>query len=113
MSCFTEGKTSEVCFACGKPIEERDAPPQIGTFQKVGKYTIRRQAWDDKWEPITEDTFFHEECYYKGFVMAVKHGFLTWQQKEAYKNLYQGRVETIGNPQPLESLRRDYGVDHT
>jgi len=93
----------ETCFACGKPIEERDAPPTSGIFQKVGKYTIRRQAWDKDWKEIAEDTFFHEECYYKGFVMAVKHGYLTHAQHEAYKNLYQG----------AESFRSDGGVDHS
>lgn len=101
MSGFTEVK-HETCYACGKEIVERDAPPLSGNFQKVGKYTIRRQAWDENWKEITEDTYFHEECYYHGFIMAVKHGYLTWQQKEAYKNLYIN-----------ESFRSDSGVDHS
>ena len=101
----------ETCFACGKPIEEREMPRAWNTsdanvflgVKMVGKYTIRRQAWDENWKEIHEDTFFHEECYYKGFVMAVKHGYLTHAQHEAYKNLYQG----------AESFRSDGGVDHT
>ena len=43
-------------------------------LNKVGKYTIRRQAWDENWKEITEDTFFHEACYYKGFISAIRYG---------------------------------------
>jgi len=95
----------ETCFACGKPIEERIPPqgPPYYLSNPIGKYTIRRQAWDENWKLIEEDTYFHEECYYKGFVMAVKHGYLTHAQHEAYKNLYQG----------AESFRSDGGVDHS
>ncbi len=89
----------DICYACDKPIQERDAPPTSGIFQKVGKYTIRRQAWDENWKEITEDTFFHEECYYRGFCFAIKHGWL-----------YGEMMKAVGE---VESFRAKDGVDHS
>jgi hypothetical protein len=79
----------EICYACGFEIIERVAPPTIGTFQKVGKYTIRRQAWDDNWKEINQDTFFHEECYYKGFISAIKYGLVAAGMFDGVENVEQ------------------------
>ena len=71
---------SEICYACGEEIVERIPPKDlarlISTPQKIGKYTIRRQAWDENWKEITEDTFYHESCYYRGFVSAIRYGLI-------------------------------------
>ena len=67
-------------LSCGEEIIEREYPVSMAgeapvgsghSNAKVGKYTIRRQAWDENWKEITEDTFYHESCYYRGFVSAI------------------------------------------
>jgi hypothetical protein len=66
----------EVCYACGKDIEERippEGPPYFLT-KPVGKYTVRRQTWDENWKLIEEDHYFHEKCYYDGFISAIRYG---------------------------------------
>jgi hypothetical protein len=97
---------TDICYACEKEIIERDAPPAIGHFQKVGKYTIRRQAWDKDWKPINEDTYFHEECYYKGFIFAIKHGWL-------YGEMMKAIDLTTADNALVKAWRRDNGVDHS
>lgn len=72
---------SDTCAACGKAIHERDMPLDIRSTNpnappiKVGKYTIRRQAWDENWKPINKDVYFHEECYFNGFIESIIQGY--------------------------------------
>jgi hypothetical protein len=93
----------ETCYACGRKIIERTPPKELGilvaTPKKIGKYTIRRQAWDENWNEITEDIFFHENCYFNGFVAAIRYGYSLHLMEQ------DGTITT-------ESLRADHGVDH-
>jgi hypothetical protein len=99
------GDKWEICYACEKPIEERQLPKEIHGQgvgpQFVGKYTIRRQAWDENWKPINTDTYFHEECYYKGFIFAIKHGWL-----------YGEMMKAVDESAKQASYRASGGVDH-
>jgi hypothetical protein len=93
----------DTCYACDKPIEEREMPKHADYYsvpKMVGKYTLRRAYYDENWKMLTEDIYFHEACWFHGFAMAIKHGYLTWQQKEAYKHMH------------TESFRSTGGVDH-
>lgn len=65
----------EICFACGKPIEERKVPVGVlSSSDSVGKYTVRRTYYDENWNEIIEDNYFHEKCYYEGFISALRYG---------------------------------------
>ena len=95
------------CYACGLEIEERDVPPGMWgsgaslplNVSRIGKYTLRRSTFDENWKHSTEDIYYHESCWFHGFAMAIKHGWLTYEQSEAYKH--------------LQSARSDSGVDHS
>ncbi len=95
---------TDICYACDKPIIERQMPESFmgGLNKLVGKYTIRRQAWDDNWKEIIEDTFYHEECYYRGFCMSIKHGWL-----------YGEMMKAVDESAKEASYRASGGVDHS
>ena len=96
--------TNEICYACGFEIVERIPPATIPQLvgKSIGKYTIRRQAWDDNWKEVIEDTYFHEECYYKGFIMSIKHGWL-----------YGEMMKAVDESAKEASYRASGGVDHS
>lgn len=80
---------SEICYACGKEIEERIPPHEVAKNlainRPIGKYTVRRAAWDENWKEITEDIFFHEACYFNGFVSAIRYGLAVKEWEESGK----------------------------
>jgi hypothetical protein len=82
MSTFSP--KTDICYACGKEIIERELPPamleaerQKGNYvnSKVGKFQIQRLYFDDNWKAQRENIYFHESCYFTGFCEAIKRGY--------------------------------------
>jgi hypothetical protein len=73
----------KICFACDKPINIRYSAKFANG---VGIQTIRLTTYDKDWAEVNKEVYFHDECFYFGFMEAVKRGYQSSKQFERDQN---------------------------